>query len=1535
MGKLYNGSIPIEQVFKFQQDAPLEDRVAVKTKEDLSLIRPYKGLLTYVEEERAYYSYTENEQGEYEWQKANLGGLDGESTPVLTSQQIQYLYENQKLPENYINIGDPTIQGSPVSNTISIQENSGDYRQIIFSAIRALQSEVAKLKNTFYYGIRSLNNGQTAGSEIINSSEEEEAEPLWAYDPEDLSEITDLSLDINGSCQLTPSSNFTYSSDDNFVNIIDQVSTESIDTSLIDVEDNQSPTKFFLYSTIEPTDDNWEFIINFKDGSSLNLHELDGVKKQKCNIMFIVSRRVPLVDDPNTSIGKCFYYLSITNIKGDLVYSKYLNDVFIPSSSEINLVSTSLIDTVILNKIKLFKLSFYVKFQSFSNDYDLVPEKATTDDFVYQASHITLRSVSSYDYLVSIKDRLLQNEPIFVTDPDPSLAGLYFKTKTNTLYKIGGSSQNPDDSGMTQEAMINWLLDNNLIVGSAENGYELNADNIDFSKIDADKLSFTGVTLVNEDTQIAYELSVDYKGELQCKQVDYAEIPADPDAGYTGNEDDASRYGYRGAAALKTLGSKIATTTASEVSNVEIINNEVVIKALGDRIRFGSWYIPNKNQNVFNCSHDFIEIVNSGSFNYSLKDAILGVIYRNDVPKEEDENLYGKHYSIEEFPITGNIAAGSSYLIRGLSRKPLKNSRVKITEFDQEIDFDFVNNDCAGLLLYHRNLSGHLTTVDENQVTILRELKKAATGNFNFQVDMRLLDAITFGSNEKNLVTKSSSGAALYTDSSYKKTNDHIGKDQYILDPARQGFRSLTTSKYESTNCRLSKVQSEEIPLGEDVVSFPHSANIISVEKYTPKASYQHKNVLTDKTSPDFTKPNMVTCSFGMNAATTRCFNWFSMSKNNEYVWIRKVGDITWNRFESYKSTDGTTSPVADSSTKMHRKEFAKSIIQSVYARIDNVFPGDETFAFRAHKCVVYIQPEMTDGDPVTYEYCVGASDTQGLPVNVGPFDIQTFTIYPLDWKPRVYQTTDQQGFGWMEYQEWAAAAEELNQRIIRECTPETKEFPVFINTGDMTQNGTRVNEWMDYYNAGKCLFTHLEQMNVVGNNDLCNAYSEKVLGNGDDNGKSSPYYFHVFYCYEIPNEIVSDDPNWSNPVIFNGVYVPSMYYFYFGTYGYLMVNSELTATTCNVYFKQNENDYYYNLYTGYLSNSTTQLTSIQPHFLGDTLNSWLTILKQKAENNTKKIIVACHEMPFTVTTRANLMTGNVGIDRSISGSSLVGSHLNVLGPSDNFKIYDYTYWFSNLLQTIGIKLCIGGHKHTYAVTYPVADLSNGNTSDKVINNYHFSKKTKINRNSPISFDTIDSDLWDYDTTITNGVVYFMCQATGYKQKSNKELPDRGQGYSKIVPETSGWNAAGDSATADVSQTYPMYVVYSYEEDKIIANLYRVINIKKESIDSQHKAKVTEFSETAFSTNKMYSEKLVISKEMTTVDNEEVFTGFYKNYWFVDNDFLTISPGISGGNVVDQQRCRLDNLENKTYLSCDASGASLTRTMESNNTIEI
>ena len=70
--------------------------------------------------------------------------------------------------------------------------------------------------------------------------------------------------------------------------------------------------------------------------------------------------------------------------------------------------------------------------------------------------------------------------------------------------------------------------------------------------------------------------------------------------------------------------------------------------------------------------------------------------------------------------------------------------------------------------------------------------------------------------------------------------------------------------------------------------------------------------------------------------------------------------------------------------------------------------------------------------------------------------------------------------------------------------------MPVLVNTGDMTQSGARISEWYDYYEAGKCLFKHLEQMNVVGNNDLANI-DPTILGTGDDAGKSNSFYFHVF----------------------------------------------------------------------------------------------------------------------------------------------------------------------------------------------------------------------------------------------------------------------------------------------------------------------------------------------------------------------------------------------------------------------------------------
>jgi len=135
-----------------------------------------------------------------------------------------------------------------------------------------------------------------------------------------------------------------------------------------------------------------------------------------------------------------------------------------------------------------------------------------------------------------------------------------------------------------------------------------------------------------------------------------------------------------------------------------------------------------------------------------------------------------------------------------------------------------------------------------------------------------------------------------------------------------------------------------------------------------------------------------------------------------------------------------------------------------------------------------------------------------------------------------------------------------------------TNTIPILINTGDMTQNGTRINEWLDYYNAGKCLFNHLEQMNVVGNNDLCGT-NPYILGTGDDIGKSNSFYFHLFYCYEINPEI---------PPIVNGKYIPSLYYFDSVDRRYLMVNSEITQENCINWFGLTSNGIPVNIYTGF-----------------------------------------------------------------------------------------------------------------------------------------------------------------------------------------------------------------------------------------------------------------------------------------------------------------------------------------------------------------
>ena len=609
-------------------------------------------------------------------------------------------------------------------------------------------------------------------------------------------------------------------------------------------------------------------------------------------------------------------------------------------------------------------------------------------------------------------------------------------------------------------------------------------------------------------------------------------------------------------------------------------------------------------------------------------------------------------------------------------------------------------------------------------------------------------------------------------------------------------------------------------------------------------------------------RPNMVTCSFGINIHTTRCFNWISAGEFDEYIWLRRKGQESWeSRFESYKAGNESDAP-----GNMEKVEFPAALRAAAYNRLTGTFPADGTH-YTAHKCIVKVIPSTEDlEEPQEYEYIVGRADKNKQPDLQHCGNIQRFTLYPNTWTPRIFQTTDQQGFHWIEYQAWTAASKEVNKVINDELEAGEHIIPILINTGDMTQNGTRINEWFDYYQGGYCLFNHLEQMNIVGNNDLVGTDPE-LLGTGDDNGKSNGHYFHVFYCYEVDPEINPVIPSTDGEQI---KYIPSFYYFEnessdnVDSYRFVFLNTEITMINCRDWYKRTTSFGPTNVYTGWpISNDTA--ATYDSGFT--TIYTMIYRILDQARTNGQHIIAACHEMPFTVVTNANLAEATAEADRSMNGNSLVGCHCNREGKETEKSIY----WLSRLLENFGVKLMLGGHKHTYACTHPLREfyiydggtknslvdgpmvmeetlehddqvtwsISLGKVSDDgtvVVYSKDSEENAKTFNTTKIPIAVVPNDMPE-GVTINSGtiwprygvhassyphVTYSMCQVTGYKLKSNKELPSTQQKFSLVIPETKH-GAAADKP--DDNQLRPMFVEVVLNGGSYSVTLARIENI--------------------------------------------------------------------------------------------------------------
>lgn len=1331
-------------------------------------------------------------------------GVEGEQWSFVLAQSTSYYkYYIDGDTSHNLNLGIPIYDAeefskvdpeNPPDKYIMIPSESDivnsetNYLDVLFSSIRKLQAEVARLKNSFQYGIYSYTGTHTAMSNSIYNDTEED-EPLWAVDESDLSLLAESSMDFG--TQLFPFDNQnggSYEVNDNYINIANYTYWEDRG----EIANCHDP-KLYLYTTSSKL--SLKYILHSNNLPEIIVDNLDVLvpyEVERYNVLCVLSRKMQLEGD-NKESGYNYMWLSIGDyFTGNILCEGYLD----PSN---NTLSTKPVDfgTYVFNKVELsdmtlYKFSMYSKYQDFGRE--VIPNTPSDDNYKYRVAHLTIRSVKNNNELKTIESQLPNNELIW----EEASRKLWIKSK-DSLVAIGGNSSNPEtNTGMTQTEIIEMLQQMGIVYLDENNVLQLS--------------SIGDATFVNSDTGKAFKFEVNSEGDLVGNEVPDTSLAERIEA-VSGTNPISTEDGFRGfiSRLLCAEAGKSATTATSDVG------------LLSDRVKIGAVYCPLKTDTKFGCSHGFIELENTSGSDIQLEGVYLHYLH----PTATADDV------VEHLPLKGVLKAGNTYLIRCKKyADPEVNADVVINvdSFDQEwyIDgelLDLSNDGTSAYgfaLTYGNSDGGQPISATTNFVSD----KNPTNDKQRYFWKWYYIDSL--------ILNKYYGDSTAYWGINAKQTvvpSNCIIKNTFELDPAKQAFQALTSM--DSSRRRTEKVGTDIQTLSLDApkISFPNSPQTYPIERFAPKSSKQKKNVSTDKTKLDMEKPNAVSCSFGINSSTTRCFNWISAGSFDEYVFL-KNSDGTWTAFESYKTRTGEAT---QSESFPRRKEFSERTNNTAYARISGIFPGCNA-RYTSHKCILDVVDSAVSAK-TTYTYIVGRKTKAGTPDFNHCSQEQTFTLYPTSYVPRIYQTSDQQGFHWVEYQVWSAAAIALNNKIEADCEEEKNIIPVLINTGDATQNGTRVNEWLDYFNGGNCLFNHLEQMDVVGNNDLCGANPE-ILGTGDDVGKSNSFYFHVFHCYDIDEGsegkmipiIQTDDGDYK--------YIPSLYYFDLPqNIRMVMVNSEITIKNCETWFKKFHNDKPVNIYTGWTVNKG------DCEFRSD-FTTIYTMLYHMLNKASHKKIVACHEMPFTVITTENLMVENQAAEksRSLNGTSLVGSHMNQMSADDKVGIY----WFSRLLEHFGVQLCLGGHKHTYASTFPVRENylykdSGGNTlsskngkmpmEETLANEQNVIWIDSDNRNLS-KFPLIGSEINQITITpsanyirpfevvdgLTGGVTYFMCQATGYKLTSNKELPSNYQEFSSLIPETNG-------SKADTNQQYPMFAIVKLTETGCSISLARVHNI--------------------------------------------------------------------------------------------------------------
>ena len=1429
-----------------------------------------------------------------------------------------------------------------------------DQMSMMWKTIQSLQAEVTRLRNTFEYGIDSYTNRKTfLSTELSRMDDVEAVEPLWALDPglglimvQDSLIFNTLLDESNtfiayGDCEKDLSVNDVITFRNGYARFYDGGSETASDENLTLYKINDSKLVTYLV-TDQPTIkmglislDDKEYTREIDFSSLLGDNVVD-----KYGYCVVISRQVKnqnIRTGEETLTGFNYIYFSIINYNtSDVLAEGYLTNEGILTDIKIDCGHRYAIKYLEFDRLTLSRMKFYTKYEDFTEE--VIPVAPGEFDDRYEVAHITIRSVRDKAMLDDVANELRDNELIWNKDTNT----LHIKSN-GKIYAIGSQSEEDKqkDDNMTDREIIEALNKMGIVV-NVEYKIDEHGDETDeiLSVSNMSLAPISDITFINEDTSKKFTFSVDPEGNLVGKDKSAKTIKEELGSAISNYENPSATYKAVRGFSADYLMRKSGSTDLNKTSDAG---------KQSDRLRISAFYAPLSTDEKHGCTHSFIELENSSPVDIPLTGVYLHFF-------NPAENTYNKVDSkavltsdnVHHLELDGVIKAGSTYLIRGAKHAEFddESAFIKVKTYDKEwyengelISFEQlpgVDNEISDTSVpaaYRFCLTYGLSDLSATKKLIDFNTKNGTTIGTttydntdypNIILDPRFIDCCNFPSNSKIAQNGGTITNPWYANGGSNGNGIQIKSNtmfrlMFALDPAKQAFNGFNAK--DSSRTRYNKATDIQIlNLDKEFIGYPNSKETIKIDRYTPKASFENKNVMTDKSQLNREKPNMVTCSFGVDVYNTRCFNWISCGAFDESVWIRVKNDENpnpWKKFDSYKKVSSAT---AEETTKPYRKEYSVDVNNVAYARMINRFPGNDVL-FTAHKCVIVL-PDASE--PTVYEYVVGRADKDGKPDFEHTNSIYTFTLYPRSYEGRVYQVTDQQGFHWIEYQVWAASAEYLNTKISSECaainadTNKTNVFPILMNTGDMTQSGARINEWLDYYNGGVCLFDHLEQMNCVGNNDLC-PIDPRQLGTGNDSDKSSSHFFHYFYCFDVKDTEKYDSVSADDKKFFSGEtfvvkahtgtaknlknpdktdiinvkedkYIPSFYYFKTGKVLYIVVNSEIPISNCQDWFglcSNSSTPQYVNIYTGIEAIKDGTYAGDVGYFtpLYETMYAWLK--SNQDDVNSRKVVVAMHEMPFTVITKVSLANNSesqIPCTRNHpTKAGRLGSNVNQLNINENKGIY----WCSRLLEWFNCKLVIGGHKHTYALTYPIkekyswtyngvtkdssverkpmfatlADEANGGdynvsweidlTSDTVRNEYKITTtrtgtpenpgvpdSVKLNSTktpyipenlyneygsetythatglfrccTPLTVNTSNSSGDDYNPTYNNFVTYSMCQATGYKLKSNKELPSIYQMFSKIIPETSH-GTSSDSPSSE--QLYPMYSVLEFNND--------------------------------------------------------------------------------------------------------------------------